>query len=395
MTLKNKIILALMFLLFFLIIFSESKQKTINWYPSFSVRHKMPFGTYIAYREAKKLWKDSLIQVTHSPYVFLKNTSNVQGTYFIYNQNIQLGETNLNALLNWVRKGNNLMLSSHTFDSQLLDTLKFQLELYYPTEFKKKTLEYRHLYKQLKTDTAFFDKLSFGYYLKQKENELPSEFKVLGDYVDKKQDSLYNFVQFNFDKGKIFLHTIPFSITNYAILKEKENLKYFEGMLGYLQLKKPVYWDTQFQNGSRNDNVFKYLISNDAFVWSYRLFFTGLFLYILFEGKRKQRPIPVVTPPKNETLDFAKTIANLYLENKEHQQIAHLHIKYFKDYVRTVLRLNTSKWNNNLIKNIAIKSKTDEKIVEELFKHIDKIQNMGKISSEDVLKLDELINKII
>ncbi|MEJ7677787.1 MAG: hypothetical protein WKG06_07955 [Segetibacter sp.] len=61
----------------------------------------------------------------------------------------------------------------------------------------------------------------------------------------------------------------------------------------------------------------------------------GLLLYVLFEMKRRQRIIPVITPLKNSTLDFVKTVASVYYNEKDNNGIADKKVNYFLEFVRS------------------------------------------------------------
>ena len=87
---KDKILFFIIGLVLLLIITGEMNQKQINWYPSFSVKHKIPFGTYIAYHEAQEIFDNDFHKVTVSPYVYLEKHPEMTGTYVIYNQQIKL-----------------------------------------------------------------------------------------------------------------------------------------------------------------------------------------------------------------------------------------------------------------------------------------------------------------
>ncbi len=389
---KSNLIILLMFLLLFLIIISENSQKKINWYPSFSVNHKIPYGSYIAFEEARQIFKDSMQPVQVSPYVFLSDKDEKKGTYLLYNTSVGLGETNLKSLLNWVEKGNSLMIAANDIDTGLLDSLHLKIKYFYHPEFKNNFRFVLH-HNEFKNDTAFFDKFNKMQIIDIQDSISEHHPLVLGSLLVDKKDSLYNFVRFNYGKGYIYLHTFPYVFTNYFILK-KQNVHYFEGILSYLNLQKPLYWDVHIQNGATSKGIYSYITERKALLWSYRLLFLGLLLFIIFEGKRKQRPIPIVNPPRNETLEFTKTIADMYIENKEHKAIAMLHIKHFLEYIRTQLHLDTRILDNDLMKKISQKTKTDMDTVKALFEKINQIQQSENIRSKELSDLEKLIEKI-
>jgi len=391
---KNNILIFLMLLFFVMMVVSESRQKKINWFPSYSIRHKIPFGTYIAYHEAKNLWGKNLVSVNESPYVFFKQNKTKSGVYLIYNQEVTLGQTNVEALLDWVKNGNVLFISAEKIDQELLDSLQVESRMFFSNKWEKK-LRFIHQLEKLKKDTAVNDKQTIGFFFRNKDLSSALSYDILGRFVDdKKEDSLYNFIRINVGKGTVFLHSVPYAFTNYSILKNEHNKRYFEGLLGYIGLKNRIYWDVHFQTGNKKSSIFEYILKNPAFLWAYRLAFVSLLLYVLFEGKRKQRPIPVKNPPKNETLTFTKTVADMYIQYGENKKIALIHIKHLMDYVRNKLHLDTRRWDKNLVKKIAEKTKTEEKTVKELFELIDEINVSTDIKPAVVVKLEELIEKV-
>ena len=393
MSAKEKFIIGFMLLLLVLIVAGESSKQKINWRPSFAVKHKIPYGTYIAYNEAKNLWNKQFHDVIYSPYVFLQKNPEAEGTYLLYNHQLSLGTSNLEALLDWVSKGNSLFISSQNFDKKLLDTLLIGTNIYVNTDFKK---ELRlKLTNPVFTDSlARIDKFFKGKIFVRGDSLRETKARVLGNFVDKEDENLNNFIAVKFGKGKIYLHSFPYVFTNYFILHSDNNLKYFEGILSYLNQKKPVYWDVRSQTGAAGKGIFKYIIANPAFLWAYRLLFAGLFLYIIFEGKRKQRPIPVLKPPRNETLEFTKTIADMYINHKEYRQIALMHIKHFMDYVRNQLHIDTRKWDKKLMQKIAQKTKTDINEVENLFSLINHINQSENIKPDMLMKIEKMIQRI-
>jgi len=395
---KDKFLLFIIALVLMLIIAGEMNQKHINWYPSFSVKHKIPLGTYIAYHEAQKVFDKEFHKVSVSPYLYLEKHPDIKGTYIIYNKNINLGKTSLKHLLKWVKKGNSLLLSSSSFEKELLDSLNLKQNVFV-SSFNQ-NIQLKLLNPALQTkDSIFFDIIFPA--LSIKSTDSISTPVALGLYLkDKQTDTLnlehtpyYNFIDVKYGDGHILLHSFPYVFTNYFLLKN-HNIDYFEGILSYINRQKPVYWDTGSQNGSTEKGIFKYIIQNPGFLWAYRLLFIGLILYIIFEGKRKQRAIPVITPLKNETLAFTKTIADMYVNQKENQRIGMMHIKHFFDYLRTNLHIDTRLNHKELQERIAQKTKTDLLEVEKLFELIDTIQNNSKISAEVLLDLDKRIQKI-
>ena len=76
-------------------------------------------------------------------------------------------------------------------------------------------------------------------------------------------------------------------------------------------------------------SIFRYIFTQPALTWAYYLVLIGLLFYALFAGKRTQRVIPVVEPPRNTSLEFAQTVGRLYFQQGDHDNLARKKIQYF------------------------------------------------------------------
>ena len=54
---------------------------------------------------------------------------------------------------------------------------------------------------------------------------------------------------------------------------------------------------------------------------------------MIFNAKRRQRVVPIINPLPNTTLDFTKTIGNLYYQEGNHQNIVDKKIIYFLEKI--------------------------------------------------------------
>jgi len=183
-------------------------------------------------------------------------------------------------------------------------------------------------------------------------------------------------------------------LTNYFIL-QKDNYKYDESLLDLINTSGKIYWDTHYQIGAGKQGIFRVLMEHPAFLWAYRLMFAGIIIFIIFQSKRRQKPIPVIKPITNETLSFTKTIAEMYLENKAHEEMADLQIKLFYDWLRTKTQIIVNEpADEEIMQKISQKTKTSLEDVEAVFDMIKYLRNVQIIRAKDVLKLEKLIEKI-
>ena len=114
---------------------------------------------------------------------------------------------------------------------------------------------------------------------------------------------------------------------------------------------------------------------------------------MIFRAKRKQRIIPDIEQPKNSSIEFAKTIGSLYLEKGDHKLIADKKIRFFYDYIRSNLGLDTSEIDADTKKDISLRSGIDKAEIDGLFDLIDKISRQDEITQKELKLLTERIDE--
>jgi len=117
----------------------------------------------------------------------------------------------------------------------------------------------------------------------------------------------------------------------------------------------------------------------------------GLLIFIIFEGKRKQRKIAVLTPLKNQTVAFTRTIANMYFEKQEHKNIAEHKIDYLLAFIRTKLNIPTITIDITFYKYVSSRSGNSLESVEKLFKFCDEIHLKNDITTNELMQLNSMI----
>ncbi|GGW60923.1 uncharacterized protein DUF4350 [Winogradskyella epiphytica] len=396
MSKKGKTYIILVALTLFVIVALEmSKPKQINWFPSYATHHKIPFGSYVFNQELNRL-ADNVSSIDRPPFEYL-NENNIEGTYLFYNGDIEFGKEELNSLLDWVNKGNTLVVSSANFEKKLLDTLnltttsvntfgnfnnEYQVKLVNPLLDDSKTYKYDRpttFFHFNKIDTLQTSVLSFI-------DTYRGENKPI-------EDSLINSIKQPFGDGEIMLSTFPQAFSNYFILKTP-NQNYTAGFLSYIDTSKPIYVDTFHKSGKVFYTSPLYLFLNTkSLKWAYYMVLIGAVIYIIFEGKRKQRAIPVVKPLRNQTVGFTRTIANMYYESGKHKDISNHKIQHFQEYIRNTLHLSTAEINTSFIKNLAARSNNTIEDTQELFEFIDSINHKTEISKVELERLNSLIEK--
>ena len=360
-----------------LLLMQYNKPKEVNWFPSFVSHHKIPYGTYVLNQLMKNIFEAKTGQITVSPFEFLNSEEAVSGTYFFVNDKIVFGKAELNALLNWTAQGNTLFIASNDFEKELLDTLHLKTSKLFAGLGDKQRQRHHLVNPLLRTSEGYpFLKDNFASYFSEIDSSTTTiigsvDYSVSSDSTNLRH---FNGIKQPFGQGEILLTTFPKAFTNYFILNGK-NKDYTAGLLSYIDGSRSIYIDDHHKSGKTVYTSPMYIFLNTKeFKWAYYLVLIGTLIYIVFEGKRKQRAIAVVHPLKNQTLAFTRTIADMYYDKGERKTIATHKISYFLEYLRSTFHLSTTDHDVDFFDKLAARSNHSVEDIKKLFKEMDKMK---------------------
>lgn len=388
-----KFTLALLVLLLVFLTWVEANEpQEINWSPSYSALDKIPLGTKVLYENLKEQDLD-LKEVRVPPFEFLEDTSS-SGTYFFLNNSLNIDQNELKKIFTWVAKGNTVFFIAENFSDNLLDTLNLEMETLVP----QKGISSRPLLNLSdpgleQSSPYIFDRETYQNVFVVPDS-LPKE--VLGiTQLKQGQKKItapkVNFLRDTIGKGTIYLHSTPKAFSNYFLLQD-ENVEYAERVLAYLPREQTLLWDQYYKTGKTfHTSPLFIILNNKALRWAYYFVIFASVLFIIFEGKRKQRSIPVVEPLRNQTMDFTRTIAGLYLEQQDYRAIASKKIALFLDYVRTHYRISTQQVNDAFFERVAGMSGNSTEDVKKLWQYMERLEKENSVSKNELLKLNEAI----
>ncbi|WP_406845613.1 DUF4350 domain-containing protein [Flavobacterium soyae] len=395
-----KIYISVLVFIFILILVSDyDKPKPIDWRPTYSVNDKIPFGLYVFDKEIGGIFKKQKIQRISAvtPYEFLDSkydedslveTYSAKGTFVNISVQNNIDDQSMKEIMYFVSHGNNAFLSMANFPKPLLDSLKFE----YTSNFRP-------------TDSAFVwmanKKLSRKAY--KSTGDIADYFSkidtlntiVLGYQGNPKKKKNINFIKIPYKNGNFFLHMHPVAFTNYNMLK-KDRYQYAENVLSYIP-KGDVFWYTKLQTDENiSGSPLRYILSQPALAWAWYLFLIGMLIFMIFNAKRKQRIVPILQPLSNLTIDFTKTIGNLYYQEGDHKNIIDKKIIYFLERIRTEYLIDTTKLDDEFVKKLHHKTGKNEKDIQELVFLINEHRNSYHDSIEqDLIRINNAIEKII
>lgn len=394
-----KIYIAFLVLLLVGIVFIDVvRPKPINWSPTYDITDNIPFGMYVFNKEAPDVFGQKVNRITKTAYEYfepkydydsLVNTYTVRGTILSISDQCLIDDESAQELLYFAQHGNKVFISAKSFPGKLKDSLKFSYTMKFMGLGKDSIftmLANPHLGKKkydisVGAGNTYFEKID------------TLNTTVLGYHANSKE-KLVNFIKVPYGKGEFYLHTQPTVFTNYYLLKGNGS-EYTAKILSYTEGE--IFWLLKNQSGEiLSNSPMRYILSEPALKAAWYTFLLGILAFFIFNTKRKQRIVPIIKPLENTTVDFTKTIGNLYFQEGNHDNIIEKKIIYFLEKIRNDYLLDTTVLDENFEKKLQQKSGKKPEDIRRVIHLINQRRKSYHQSIEsDLIALNTAIEKIL
>lgn len=349
--------LALIILVLLVILAPIRLSKTFDERVTLRQKDKIPYGTYAAYQLLPQLFPQAEILANNqAPNSWAGDSILPSGqAIFLVARYFDPTNEELRFINRFVNKGNHVFIITNSFAYEAAEHFGLSSMEYLMARFAEDSLQIalrqppfasikKYVYPGKKFD-GFFTETA------------PARAFVLGN----DEDGHPNFVQLQSGKGKLYIHLAPLAFSNYFIL-HKQNISYLEQVMSMLPADvNKVTWNEYYllqrkKTSDSEPNILKVLWQYPSFKWALLTAIATLLLYTLSEMRRRQRLIPVIKPPVNDSLDFVRTLGRLYYDKGDHHNLAKKMASYFLDEVRTRYHISTQKLDADFIKELHHKS---------------------------------------
>jgi hypothetical protein len=363
----------------------------------YGMANTKPFGAFTAYQLLKSIYPGQSINLSTQKFASFYNDLEIDsGTLYVNISNRYLvAEEDASSLLNFVYNGNTAFIAASDIDSNLLHRLATTIQsnpLENLTGFK--------LYKQTSVNLLPDElsvKDSFSYFYKPFSNYFASSDAKKSRITGYDNNGNANFLVFFWGKGRLYLHCEPRAFSNYFLLTN-DNYFYMTQIMQMMEEKPTaVYWDEHYnkinfrENNAENGSAIGALMKEPPLASAFWLLLAMLLLYVLINGKRKQRIVPIIPPIQNTSVAFTSAVAGVYMAEKDNKNIADKIITYFNEHIRTryFLYMHNSTTEQGVL--LSRKSGVSSDMVKELYDHIQYINNNTQVSDTDLLILNKHI----
>jgi hypothetical protein len=378
-------IYALIFIIIMVILalFEVNKKEVVDWRKNFDVNEKSPFGLFVFNQEVKDLFKNKLKKIDVTAYDYYNQNKKKPHNILVIESDIDI--QSWKKILDEVSNGSDAMLIMSKMPKEISDSIGF-----YDSQISfedKNVLKLTD--KKYQNDFIKLDKFPSG----RGFSYIKPEVQPLGKTVEEDNADQVNFIKVKFGKGTIYAHCEPLFLTNYYLL-QSGNTKYAQDVFSYLDDKETLWF---VEANTKESRFFmRFILGNPALKYAWWLLLGGLILFIFFNAKRKQRIVPILEPLKNTSVDFVKSIGNLYLQEGDFHDMMAKKAQYFLNKVRLDLLIDTQNLDEEFAKKLQLKTGKNMETINEAVVLIKKAQDpYASVMKEDLARMNKILDDIL
>jgi hypothetical protein len=388
-----KFVIALVILLIIYVAYELNKPQPEDWSPTFSHESSEPFGAEALNELMSPLFQEEIRDEYKTIYEL--NEEGVDGNTLIVANGIGLAKEDADLLFSAVERGKTVFLSALGFAGPIVDTFGLKAEF---QEFLG-VMPPEEIQQSLGGEATY--KITFDINRTQRVVDYP----ILGatnsfesfesdslEVLAKNEEGRPVLVRYR-NNGQLLLSTMPLAFTNYFTLLP-QTTAFTEWKIQLIPEDELLIRNQYYQLGRLESSTpLRVLLGNRALRWATYLLLVILVVFFLFQSKRQQRIIPIITPLSNLTLEFVQTLGRLYYRQSDHANLGKKRVLYWKEFVRSHYNLNTQILNDTFIEELEKKSDKDHDMLIMLVKYINAIEEGRPVTDADLIKFEEKLNE--
>jgi len=368
--------------------------KPLDWMITFNRNDKNPYGGYILNSIMEELFPTQRVSYSTKTIYELTGVDPQPSNLIIICDFFHPDSLDSRALFQSVSQGQSVFIAANFFGGFLADSLQIETD---NLLFQSGLNEVFTAATKLDSIGIFFKNpylKNVGPFFYQGEN-IPDHFISFDSsrvtVIAENNHGMPILIKIEMGEGFFLLSSTPLAFTNYHLIGG-ENYVLAESVLSFLPAL-DLHWTEYYQLGKLEAATpLRFVLTNPSLKWAYYITILTLILFMLFEAKRKQRAIPVIKPPLNSTLEFIRTLGNLYYRERNHRHIVQKRILYFKDFIYHTYNLPVN-YQPGFYEKLAAKTGKDIKEIESIFETIQKFQKMPRVKTGELYGFNKKLEK--
>jgi hypothetical protein len=387
----NKKYLYLFIGIFFLIVAVQYLlPKPANWNRTYLGKDKAAFGTYAIKELMNGVYSRSLT-VNKGTFYNLQNSISGKSSLLLINDRFEFNKNDMKALYKMLEEGSTVFMAANEFEGAIADSLHLKCTYNAFMFFEKMDSLLLRPGTDITLLASNHKKNKYSYpqaaWVSSFTHFDSTRFEVMATTLENN----VCLIKGHFGKGTLYLMSAPDVFSNYFIVRH-ENRQLAYTLLSLLK-NDVIVWDEYYKTYNvTNYSFLKFILESDALYSAYLLFLFTIIMYMITEGRRRQRAIPILEPVKNTTLEFVNVISHVYFNSKNHKNISLEMIRYFYEEIRKKFNVNTLMIEEALIREVSILSGIENKKVTQLFAYCERLRSSDDVTELDLIELNRQIN---
>lgn len=359
-----------------------TRQPQMNRRLSLWRKDDIPYGTQVAFDALPHLFPDAEVSINKTS--LLSTVSRYdRKAYIIICSRLVAEEEDVTWMMNFVGAGNQIFISANHISESLLHNLSLRATMNEGFSSEPDSLT-----------IGVYDPKGAGYHTYSYPGDsyanwvtsLDSQYtSILGRDAGGRPD----FVRIGYKGGgAIFVHFAPLAFSNFFLL-HKENMAYYQQVMSYIPSSiKEVVWDDYFRydRSSSGFPLISFIFKNSALRWGFWLLLLLFLIIFLFDSKRRQRMVPLLTPPRNTSLDFVRTIGQLYYQRRDNHNLAMKMAVHFQDQIRTRYHMTATLEEEGFVERLAYRTGYPKPALESLVGYMRYLPLQAHVPDEELME---------
>jgi len=400
---SNRSILLIGGLLFVLMILSMStcmEFKTVpkvNWNKQLKYEYEDPNGLSLVKSMFKELYGKENVSVIDQNSMGLDTLSN-NNLYFYIARGNDISFERKDSILDWVKLGGQLVMVMPTqnFNFEYLD--EDELLGYYDEDsifyLDGAFIQDSTMVMNILSEDSIQQTLTYYNYGRSLDQLEKTQFHYFTDYnfpvfepLISFQDTNAVFMKKDYGEGTIYMHSNPQMFVNVSGFQDFY-LPHFNYVVSHFDPDK-VYLDQRKKfsmtySDQERESPIQYILATPQLKWAYYTIAGGLLLYLIFGSKRKQRAILNIEKNKNTSLEYVKTVSQLYESQNQNQKLVQQMQHIFFEKMKSKYFISEHTENYSYL--LSRKSKVDKNTIDKLLKKLANSEHY-KFNDEQLIAL--------
>ena len=363
---EKRMLIITVVVLVVLVAVRASTPRPVDWTVSYESGDTRPYGARVLFETLGDVFPQSDVEaVSLTPYLHLRDESLTHTAYLFLTTDFAPDDAETGRLLDYVERGNTVWVAANDIGGMLRDTLDLELDM--PFRFQSQ-------FSVIRADTAAYDTLympglsqnpsvvgrvntvsGFIETFDRRHAQVvsmhaptgPSEWHtgsiILPDSTAREPAIRPTMIRRPWGDGEIIVSATPKLFTNVNTVREPTRRAVYAHLSVISPETTTVFWDTRHKPlVTEAQTPLRFLLSDRMLRTALYIGVVCLLVLLLVNTRRRQRPIPEVSPPSNETLTFVRTVGDLYHRQGMNHELARRKLRYLSSYLRLRVGLSVT-----------------------------------------------------